>query len=324
MATPAVAQKSHSTTFKVLIDRAPIRPLSSFTVPLHDFESGGDVVMIGSENPAGRETEEHFAGAESEWAKAIAEAERVLRELSFDSPLKRRSNASSNCETKEPSEQSLVSAQSGRPRVALPCVNRLCLDPHLDFVVHDDGMIELTEAGFRRMVQAHSAGLDAVIGVDRREVLRLSAPRGHDPCRQANQRPRTADLIEAHVQRTQPIAELLKAEESSEAAMDMINKERERHEIESLLPWHAAGTLDRRDIERVERALAEDSELAQRYELVREELAETIRLNEMLGAPSARAAEKLFAAIDAEETQGTRTRLHSFSGAPEGLATASP
>jgi hypothetical protein len=117
---------------------------------------------------------------------------------------------------------------------------------------------------------------------------------------------------------------LLKAEESSEAAMDMINKERERHEIESLLPWHAAGTLDRRDIERVERALAEDSELAQRYELVREELAETIRLNEMLGAPSARAAEKLFAAIDAEETQGTRTRLHSFSGAPEGLATASP
>jgi hypothetical protein len=45
----------------------------------------------------------------------------------------------------------------------------------------------------------------------------------------------------------------------------------------------------RRDIERVERALAADGELAQRYELVREELAETIALNEKLGAPSARA-----------------------------------
>ena len=98
--------------------------------------------------------------------------------------------------------------------------------------------------------------------------------------------------IEAHVRRTQPVAELLKAEESSEAALNMINKERERHEIESLLPWHAAGTLDRCDAECVERAVAEDSELARRYELVREELAETTRVNEMLGTPSARAMEK--------------------------------
>jgi hypothetical protein len=284
--------------------------------------------MIGSrrtKNPAAREIDGQVIGAESECAKAIAEAERVLRELSLDAPLKRRSNARhSNGVAEEPSEQSLVSARSGRAPAALPPVNRLSLDPNLDFVVHEDGMIELTEAGFRRMVQAHSAGLDAVIGINRREVLRLRAPKvGHDPCRQANQRPRSADLIDAHVQRTQPIAELLKAEESSEAAMDMINKERERHEIESLLPWHAAGTLDRRGIERVERALAEDSELAQRYELIREELAETIHLNEMLGAPSARAMEKLFAAIDAEETQGTRTPLHSFSGTPGGLANAS-
>src|SRR5262245_49170525 len=57
---------------------------------------------------------------------------------------------------------------------------------------------------------------------------------------------------------------VLKAEESSEAALNMINQERERHEIESMLPWHAAGTLDRRDAERVEWALAEDGELAQR------------------------------------------------------------
>src|SRR5882672_2271262 len=82
--------------------------------------------------------------------------------------------------------------------------------------------------------------------------------------------------------------------------MNMISKEPERHDIEALLPWHAAGTLNRRDTDRVEQALAGDRELARRYDLVREELNETIHLNETLGAPSARAMEKLFAAIDAE------------------------
>ncbi len=80
----------------------------------------------------------------------------------------------------------------------------------------------------------------------------------------------------------------------------MSEKASDREEIEHLLPWHAAGTLSRRDAERVERALASDQELARRFDLVREELSETIHLNESLGAPSARAMEKLFAAIDAE------------------------
>jgi len=74
----------------------------------------------------------------------------------------------------------------------------------------------------------------------------------------------------------------------------------ERGEIEELLPWHAAGTLSRRDAQRVEDALARDPELARRYALVREELGETIHLNESLGAPSTGAMEKLFAGIDAE------------------------
>ena len=77
-------------------------------------------------------------------------------------------------------------------------------------------------------------------------------------------------------------------------------KANDHEEIESLLPWHAAGTLSRRDAERVERALASDRELARRFEMVRDELSETIHLNESLGAPSARAMDKLFAAIDAE------------------------
>ncbi len=76
-------------------------------------------------------------------------------------------------------------------------------------------------------------------------------------------------------------------------------------EIEELLPWHAAGTLSRREAERVEDALARDPELARRYELVREELGETIHLNETLGAPSARALDKLMRQIDAEPKRAT-------------------
>ena len=81
--------------------------------------------------------------------------------------------------------------------------------------------------------------------------------------------------------------------------MNTTNKEA-HSDIEELLPWHAAGTLSRRDAQRVEEALARDPKLARHYALVREELGETILLNETLGAPSGRAMEKLFAKIDAE------------------------
>ena len=76
--------------------------------------------------------------------------------------------------------------------------------------------------------------------------------------------------------------------------------EREPGEIEMLLPWHAAGTLNARDARRVEEALARDPELSRQYAVIREEHAETTALNETLGAPSARAMQSLFAAIDAE------------------------
>jgi hypothetical protein len=76
-------------------------------------------------------------------------------------------------------------------------------------------------------------------------------------------------------------------------------------DIETLLPWYAAGTLRRRDRQRVEEALRNDPELARKVDLVREELAETIHLNETLGAPPSSAADRLMAAIDAE-TQAAR------------------
>src|SRR6187397_1343812 len=78
----------------------------------------------------------------------------------------------------------------------------------------------------------------------------------------------------------------------------------EPSEIEMLLPWHAAGTLNARDARRVEEALAHDPELARQYAVIREEYAETIALNESLGAPSVRAMAKLFAAIDGEPARG--------------------
>jgi len=91
--------------------------------------------------------------------------------------------------------------------------------------------------------------------------------------------------------------------------MNMIkNQASEREEIEALLPWHAAGTLSRRDAQKVEQALAHDPELAIQYETVRQDLVETIGLNESLGAPSARAMQRLMADIEADASTARRVR----------------
>ena len=87
----------------------------------------------------------------------------------------------------------------------------------------------------------------------------------------------------------------------------MIKEDAERWRLELLLPWYAAGTLSRSESDCVEKALAGDVELARRYALVLEELAETINLNEALGEPSASVAETLFAAIDVEEALNRST-----------------
>jgi hypothetical protein len=100
--------------------------------------------------------------------------------------------------------------------------------------------------------------------------------------------------------------------------------QRETSEIDELLPWHAAGTLDLRDMQRVEAALAEDPELARRYEMVREELAQTIHLNETLGAPSARAMNKLFAKIDAEPARRPAFSLNLGGRIAEFFSSLSP
>jgi hypothetical protein len=86
-------------------------------------------------------------------------------------------------------------------------------------------------------------------------------------------------------------------------------------DLEALLPWHAAGTLDPHEAAEVEKALASDPELARRFAMVQDEMTETILSNEALGAPSARAMQNLFKAIDAE-----RKTMRHGAGASEGLA----
>lgn len=107
-------------------------------------------------------------------------------------------------------------------------------------------------------------------------------------------------------------------------AMSKKMLEQEPSEIEMLLPFHAAGTLSARDARRVEEALARDPELARQYAVIREEYAETIHLNESLGAPSARAMAKLFAAIDAEPAHRPSASLHLSARIAGFFASLSP
>jgi hypothetical protein len=100
--------------------------------------------------------------------------------------------------------------------------------------------------------------------------------------------------------------------------------EQEPSELELLLPWHAAGTLNARDARRVEEALARDPELAEQYAAIQEEYAETIHLNESLGAPSTRAMQKLFAAIDGEPARTPSASLNISARVGRFFANLSP
>jgi hypothetical protein len=107
-------------------------------------------------------------------------------------------------------------------------------------------------------------------------------------------------------------------------AMNKKALEQDPGDIEALLPWHAAGTLSARDARRVEDALARDPSLARQYAAIQEEVAEIVALNESLGAPSARAMQKLFAAIDAEPARKPSGRLRFSARIAEFLASLSP
>jgi hypothetical protein len=102
------------------------------------------------------------------------------------------------------------------------------------------------------------------------------------------------------------------------------SQEIEPSPIEVLLPWYAAGTLRRRDRQRVADTLSADPALTRHLDLVREELVETIHLNETLGAPSLRATERLMAAIDAETLAAARKHASLGSWLTGFFASLSP
>ena len=100
--------------------------------------------------------------------------------------------------------------------------------------------------------------------------------------------------------------------------------EQEPSDIELLLPWYAAGTLNARDARKVEEALTRDPDLVRQYGVIREEYAGTIDMNESLGAPSARAMQKLFAAIDAEPARNQGSSVNIAARLANFFASLSP
>jgi anti-sigma-K factor RskA len=101
-------------------------------------------------------------------------------------------------------------------------------------------------------------------------------------------------------------------------------KHSEPSEIELLLPWYAAGTLDPRESQQVEAAIANDPELAARYEWVRAELAQETHVSEAAGVPSGRDIKTLFAKIDTLPAQKSRSSIDLGARIAEFLAALSP
>ena len=101
-------------------------------------------------------------------------------------------------------------------------------------------------------------------------------------------------------------------------------KQNEPSEIELLLPWYAAGTLDAHESQQVERALANDPELAARYAWVRAELEQETHVSDAAGEPSARDVKTLFAKIDALPAQKSRTSIDIGARIAEFLTALSP
>lgn len=74
----------------------------------------------------------------------------------------------------------------------------------------------------------------------------------------------------------------------------------ERHEIELLLPWYEQGLLEDAERRKVDAALARDPVLQDRLALIRDEREAAVDANEMAGAPSPGALDRLMGAIEAK------------------------
>ncbi|MFZ0375470.1 MAG: zf-HC2 domain-containing protein, partial [Xanthobacteraceae bacterium] len=105
---------------------------------------------------------------------------------------------------------------------------------------------------------------------------------------------------------------------------DTTARNREPSEIELLLPWYAAGTLDPDEMRQVEAALARDPELASRYEWVSAEFAQETAIGDAAGEPSPGDVRTLFAKIDALPVRRTSPPVNFSSRIAEFLTSLSP
>lgn len=98
--------------------------------------------------------------------------------------------------------------------------------------------------------------------------------------------------------------------------------ENEDQDLAELAPFYVAGALSPDERARFEAALARSPALARNVAAARAERDEILALNEALPAPSPRAAETLFARIDAEPARGPGPwRRLDLGGALAGLFT---
>ncbi len=74
----------------------------------------------------------------------------------------------------------------------------------------------------------------------------------------------------------------------------------EREEIEMLVPFYVTGRISTEDARRVDDYLKRNPDFAEHIELARDERVATVSVNEALGFPSARSADRIFEAIPAE------------------------
>lgn len=95
---------------------------------------------------------------------------------------------------------------------------------------------------------------------------------------------------------------------------DNIEKTDIPDEIELLLPWYVAGTLDEQDQAQVESYLTNNPQVRDQLDLVDDEIGATIHANEEITGPSAGALDRLMDAIAAEAPAQSSGAASSMPG----------
>ena len=90
--------------------------------------------------------------------------------------------------------------------------------------------------------------------------------------------------------------------------------------IEQLLPWYVTGKLDASERAEVEDALKRFPELRAQLDLIRAEMADTVKLNEAMAMPRADATERFMGLVQKDMQRPASTKPSPFKGLLEWLA----